>query len=40
MSLRNTYARFKRNLSGPQYEWQVSKGQYPKSNPNHLIRRL
>ena len=38
MSLRNTYARFKRNLSGPQYEWQVSKGQYPKSKLQPFLK--
>ena len=29
MSLRNMYAKFKRDISGPNYEWQVGKGQYP-----------
>ena len=38
MSLRNTYARFKRNISEPQYEWQVSKGQYPKSKLQPFLK--
>ena len=29
MSLKNMYAKFKRDISGPNYEWQVGKGQYP-----------
>lgn len=30
-NIKNRVARFKRNIAGPQYEWQVSKGQYPVS---------
>ncbi len=38
MSLKNMYAKFKRDISGPNYEWQVGKGQYPKSKLQPFLK--